>query len=258
MVKIKFVFKETGMRKIFVTLIAVACLQLALAQDLERARDLVENVRQMMTPNGIETVEAKTFRTNFRTGETDNIEQFYDLKNQRILTRVLDANHQLLSETIFENEHMKTSMEVSGGTTINELVDMTPTSIAMVTNFSAQLREFRVFLPKDYELISYDGMVNYGNSIQGEQVTLAYYEARKNNDYTVVSYIFSKNGDLIASFFPGTTPYLALHEIFGFEGYLRVKTQVFIIENKTAYPFSELREDYRFNKSIEDTDFAGQ
>jgi hypothetical protein len=245
------------MYKVFLTLMAIACLHVGLGQDLERARELVEHVRQMMTPSDVATVEAKTFRTNFRTGETDNIEQFYDLKNQRILTRVLGANGQLLSETIFDNGHMKTSMDVSGDTTVNDLADMTPTAMAMATNFSAQLREFRVFLPKDYELISYDGMVNYGNNIEGEQVTLAYDEARKNNEYTTVNYIFSKSGELIASIFPGSTPYVALHEIFRLGDYLRIKTKVFIIEDNTAYPFSELREDYRFNKHIEDSVFAG-
>jgi hypothetical protein len=257
MVKTKSVFKEIKyMRKLLITLVLFVSSHSILAQDLERAQELVEHVRQMMTPSDIETVEAKTFQTNFRTGETDNIEQFYDLKEQRVLTLLLDAEGQKVSETIFENGHMKTSMEIAGETTVNELVDMTPTAMQMLTAFSAQLKEFRVFLPKNYELMSYDGGVNYGNNVQGEQVTLAYYDTRKNNNYTVVSYVFSKSGELIASFFPGETAYLALHEIFGFGDYLRVKTKVFIIENNTAYPFSEIREDYRFNRNIEDTQFA--
>jgi hypothetical protein len=231
-------------------------LSFSVAQDLTEARELVEHVRQSMTPQDIQTVEVKISRTHFRNNESDQIEQFYDLRNQRVITFVYDGNGRKLSESIFENNYMKTRMTVSGELTEENVKQMTSDSTQIVTEYLTQLKEFRVFIPRSYEILSYDGMVDYGNNIKGEQVTLAYYDSRKNNNYTVVHWIFSNTGELIASIFPGPPTYIAVHEVFGFAKYLRVKIKVFVLEDGTAYPFSEIREEYYYDRDINETQFV--
>jgi hypothetical protein len=242
--------------RVYLFFLVAISFSLSVAQDLTKARELVEHVRQGMTPQDIQTVEIKISRTHFRNNESDQIEQFYDLSNQRVITFVYDGNGQKLSESIFENNYMKTRMTVSGELTEEDVREMTPDSVQIVTEYLAQLEEFRVFIPRSYEVLSYDGMVDYGNNIEGEQVTLAYYDSRKNNNHTVARWVFSDTGELIASIFPGPPTYIAIHEIFGFGKYLRVKIKVFVIENGTAYPFSEIREEYYYDRDIDETQFV--
>lgn len=245
------------MYKVLAVFALLFSLNISFGQELERARDLVETMRQKMTMPHLDTIEVKVNQTDLRTGQSNTIEQFYDLKNQRVFSMAFDGNGEKNNETTFENGHLKTSLRLEGEVTAGGLFDnTTPTALRLIAMFSSLLQEYRVFLPKEYTILSYDGMVQYGDIVKGEQVTLSFEDARRGGEQVTVSYIFTAQGELVGAFFSGSSPYLSVHEVFGFDDYLRIKTKTYAIDGQTAYPVHEIREDYRFNRSVDQTSFA--
>jgi hypothetical protein len=225
-----------------------------LAQDLERARELIDAFHQKTTLVNFDSVYITVSQKNYEVDMTNTIEQFYDFRKNRVFSRAFDDSGNLNNETTYISNQIHTTLYTSGEPTIAD--SNSPTSVNLQINFASQLDHFYIAIPYDYDIVSYDGLVKYGDIVEGEQVTLSFKDARKNNEIFTHSFIFSEQGDLVGVFYTGKSVHITTMEVFGFGDYIRVKSLDYIIRDNTAYPFHEVREDYRFNQSISKTPFA--
>jgi hypothetical protein len=225
-----------------------------LAQDLERAQELINGFHQKTAFVDPDSVYITVSQKNYEVDMTTTIEQFYDFRKNRVFSRAFDGNGNLNNETTYISNQIHTTLYTGSEPTVAD--SNSPTSVNLQINFASQLNNFYIAIPNDYDIVSYDGFVKYGEIIEGEQVTLSYKDNRKNNEVFTRSFIFSRQGDLVGVFYAGKSIHLTTMEVFGFDDYIRVKSLDYIIRDETAYPFHEVREDYLFNRSVSKTPFA--
>ncbi len=222
------------------------------AQDLTSAKTLVETWRTSLMPADFDSVQISVAQT-FSSGEIWSIEQFYDFRKDVVHSTTEDTG--VGSNTmIFRNGKLEANMTLNESVSPEQLGNK---GLGLITWFSAQLAEFRIFIPRDYEIVSYEGKIQYGDFAKGEQVTLSYLDVKEGNQLVTRSFIFSDTGELIATFEQGQgQPLLTVLEIFGFDDYVRVKATAYASDGQNAVKVYELREDYQFNKAFEATPFA--
>jgi hypothetical protein len=258
MVKTKCGFKELKpMYKILAIVVLLSSLGISFGQDLERARELVETAREQMVPSRLQTVEVKVTQKNLQTGESNTIEQFFDLRNEQVFSMAFTGDGQVNNKLTFSNGELKTNLDGRNVESLGNVVQSgMEFSLSMGRFFTRQLTDFQVLLPTQYEVISYDGDVTYGDTLKGEQITLSFQDTRRDGDTVTRSFIFSKEGFVVGTFQTGRNTFLTSYEVFGFGDYLRVTSISYAVTDGYLQPLGEVREDYQFNKSIDRTSFA--
>ena len=235
-------------RLVFRVLVSLFISGLAFAnsQDLTHARELVETWRQSTLPANFDSVLVNLEQTFHTSGTSASAEQYYDFRNKKVYSVAHDAAGNEDNYTVYENGGITTQMSYREDVNLSQ-------GLKLADWFRTQLNDYHVILPKTYKIISYDGIVNYGDIARGEQVTLSYRDVRRGNQEVTTGFIFSETGDMIATYQPG---FLTLFEFFGFGDYRRVKLRVYSVQDGRASLTYEAREDYQFNKMREETSFA--
>jgi hypothetical protein len=242
---------------VLAALVTLVSLSFSFGQDLERGRELVETARKNMVPSRLQTVEIKVSQKNLQNGEANTIEQFFDFRNDQVFSVAFDGTGQLNNKITFSNGELKTNLDGKNVTSLGDAAQSgTEFSLSMGRFFTRQLTDFEVLLPTQYEVVSYDGTVKYGDVLEGEQVTLSFQDIRRNDVAVIRSFIFSKEGQVIGTFQSMNNTFLTVYEVFGFGAYLRVTSLAYLIQDGKAQPLHEAREDYKFDQEIGETSFA--
>ena len=107
-------------------------------------------------------------------------------------------------------------------------------------------------------IISYDGVQSYNSLISGEQVTV-HFDLPFFGD-AVGKFIFGKQDELLG-ILVDTPLYgygektLMLYNVFGYQGYLRLKMKMYGLDGTTPHLLEERRYDYVYNRPVDPSYF---
>ena len=222
------------------------------AQDSTSAHTLVEMWRSKLLPETFDTVLLEVELKDTPTNITIDIDQFFDFRKQLAHSRSVDPisgeNH-----AVYQNGKVNMDVAYKQSPTA-EQVEAQARSMGLL--LQSQLDEFRIILPSDYQVVSYDGFVQYGGFVKGEQVTLQFKDLWQGGSVVTKSFIFSENGELVATYEPGQKSILAIIDIFKLGDNLRITTTSYTNRTGETVLMNEVTEYYQFNETLESTSFA--
>lgn len=154
---------------------------------------------------------------------------------------------------VFRNNKLEMSASINESVSSADLYEQ---AVNLTNWYMAQLNEFRILLPEDYEIIADNGLVQYGDIVKGKQIIIKYKDIKHGNKEVEKAFVFSEAGELEATLEGRERPLLAVYDIFGFGDFLRVSVTTYTSVDGVAIKLHETREEYKFNKGLDQTSFA--
>lgn len=217
-------------------------LPLTFAQD--KATMLVEAARGNYMPQNTEFVQIDLFQTtHLDTVRTTNSTYIVNLAENFVHAEANRSDGETLSVNITPE---RTIAFVNGEKADSSLL---PFLESTYLGQAPQIVRASQVIPDDYEVVSYNGYVDYG-LVAGEEVALRHKPPF--SSMTTSKFIFDNN-ELVAvlgeNTLFGTT--LTLYDFFGYEGYLRLNMTLYVYVEEKFELFEERRYDYKFNPQVE-------
>ena len=222
----------------------------AFAQE-DRAVALLEGARLTFAPQEVQTLEVKLDKNFYFGGEVEKSKAFYflDLDKERFYGEQDNADVGLIKIRLTPRD---ASVTVNDQTLPKDIADfIVTTTRTLIPEVVAATQ----LIPMEYQILSYDGVQSYGDLVRGEQVTLRY-DAPGLGE-TVGKLLFGQRGELLGGVIdvPILGESLILYDVFGYSGYLRLKTTTYTLNGSAFRLLEERRYDYLYNRPIDPSYF---
>ncbi len=235
------------MKTILLSLILILTAS-AGAQELERAEELLGSAARALPP--LRTIDVTS------TKQTSTIEEGPEKTH-----RVIDLLRQRLYIEA-ESDDVEFVLRYVDGVTSMEIAGYTKTyrdgSWGIAEELSARLQGGFGVIPKDYNIVSYDGFKRYGDAVEGEQVTLRYTTLFNGN--AEGKFIFDVLGKPLAAvvndgFLSDDDIILYDIEVAPNGLQMDVTTRIYTAWKEEGFLFSDQRQRYLFNQPVDQSLF---